>query len=264
MSSKDDCSILILSCDKNKDVLNIFLKNFKKYWGDCPYPIYIGLEKEKQENDEEKTFIYSDKKNWANRVKDYLKSIQSKYVLLILDDFLIEKKVENGVIEKYLNYMQQDVDCVNITLVNIDDKNTPVGVLGLEKRKNTGKFILNLQIGIWEKSCLYNLLKDKENPWETEIYGSIRARKYKEKSFYCLNSDDNMPIVYGRGWLVIRGSWNENELRRLDIYNQIDTNSGRDIKQWNRGDVLIPRRKRIVEIIGVRIRKIFSWINIYI
>ena len=49
MVSSSECTILILSCDKNISVLNIFESYFKKYWKDCPFPVYVGLEKYNKE-----------------------------------------------------------------------------------------------------------------------------------------------------------------------------------------------------------------------
>ena len=40
----DNCSILVLSCDINISLLNIFWTEFWDKWRDCALPVYLGLE----------------------------------------------------------------------------------------------------------------------------------------------------------------------------------------------------------------------------
>lgn len=259
------CSILVLSCDKNSDLMNLFERHFVRYWPDCQYNIYVGLEKENVCFNNWKT-LHSDCQQWAQRVKSYLRQIPTDIVLIMLDDFLIEENVSQEKIQEYINKIESDVDLINITLENIPARdNRKLHELHLLQRGNQSNYLVNMQVGLWRKEYLLHLMKDTENPWQTELYSSIRARQYKDKKFYCIDSDKNMPIANGRGWLIVRGCWNQNEIDRLGLQSDpIIMNSRREIKVFERNAVLIPRHKRIPEIIGTRFRKLLSKINVYI
>ena len=84
------------------------------------------------------------------------------------------------------------------------------------KRSLKGHAVLTEQMGIWKSSSLLKLLKSGENPWETELYGSERAKAYRKLSLYCVDDNSHSPIRYNNGWLVVRGKWNSIEVERLE------------------------------------------------
>lgn len=258
------CSILVLSCDKNKNVLNIFFDMFFKNWKDCEWPVYVGVEKEQVEFNGVQT-LYSENKYWSGRVKEYLKQINTKHVLIVLDDFLIEKKVDETRVEDIFRIISQS-DCIaNIALADIyDTRNGSTTYPNLVERRKNANYLLNMQMGFWKKDILEDLLSEKESPWETEIFGSIRARKYDNYQFLCLDSDDNMPIKYNRGWFVVRGAWNADEIMRLDLWEYAPiifdgrpiTYFGYKIKQ----PMIV---KRITTRVRISFRQACSWAKKY-
>ena len=258
----DQCSILILSCDKNIGVLKICFDFLKKNWTTCKLPIYIGLEKICAEFPNCIT-LYSKETLWAARVKDYLKKIETQYVLIILDDFIIEEKVNDDFIFKTLEYMRENPEIANMTLKNIpDSKNKISSYFGFSKRHWAGNYLLNMQIGVWRKNILFKLLKNNESPWQTELYGSIRARKLKNYNFYCLSDNDNAPIKYNNGWLIVRGAWNGNEIIRLNLMNYFkEIFDGKEILYNGFGKIdLFPR---IIRRLNIIIRQFCSRLHIY-
>lgn len=258
-----DCSILVLSCDKNISLLNILFDFFQKFWKDCPFPIFLGIETAAV-NYNNVIVLNSDKLNWGERVLGYLEAIESDYVMLILDDFLPEKKVDTQRILDYLIYIKQNKNIATISFADIFDKcNVPYGETGLCKRKNNANYLLNLQVGIWDKKILSGLMKKEENPWQTELFGSIRARRLDDKVFLCLESDDAAPYKYGRGWLMVRGVWNGNEIRRLGLQEySVHLFDGKDIIYSDLiHNVFFTRASRRLQI---EYRKILSHFKIYL
>lgn len=262
---KENCSILVLSCDKNINVVKIFLDFFWKNWPECNYPLYIGLEKEKADF-EKATTILSEKNAWSQRVKEYLEHIDSDHVLLILDDFIIEKKVDDSTIDKVLHIMEEQNNIANIALADIYDKRNQLTEFEhLRERKWNGNYLVNMQIGIWKKDILLLLLKNNESPWQTELYGSIRARKLKRYRFLCLDSDKHMPIKYNRGWLLVRGAWNGNEIKRLKLENYGELLfDGKDILYLEYGKIRIPFGKRCLRRMGICLRQVLSYLGVYL
>ena len=54
------------------------------------------------------------------------------------------------------------------------------------KQKWYGNYLVNMQVGFWRTDELIKLLRDTENAWQAELYGSIRARKNKDRKFLYL------------------------------------------------------------------------------
>jgi len=257
------CSILVLSCDHNQGLLNIFFDRFKKFWPDCEYTVYLGTEKIEYQYPDI-ICLNSDSKFWSRRLKSYLKRIETEYVLIILDDFILESIVDSDEINKYLLIIYNDKSIANLALTEIYDRNNIKSKYEhLCTRNPRSNYLLNLQVGFWNKRILFHLLKDNESPWETELFGSIRARKFNSYQFMCLRSDENQPYKYNRGWLMVRGKWNGNEIKRLHLERYADDFlDGKDIIY---SDLMkISFHKRVIRRLKITVHKCLSYLKIYI
>lgn len=263
MNEENNCSVLILSCDKNISLLNILFDYLNNNWEDCPFQKFVGLEKKKTMYDGVTTLL-SDKNGWGGRFCDYLDEIKTECVMLILDDFLPEKKVDTSMILHYLELIKRNENIATISFADIyDKKNRFDDSVGLCSRPMNGNYLLNLQVGIWRVDVLRRLLKNDESPWQTELFGSIRARQMKDKMFFCLRSDEESPYRYNRGWLMVRGVWNGNEIKRLKLEKYAkDIFDGKDILYSDLMHIdLVTRLKRRIQI---EYRKLLSAFGIYL
>lgn len=260
---KNNCSILVLSCDKNIGLLNIFFERFFLYWPDCPFDIYLGMEDANVKYQGVIT-LNSRTSGWAARVQEYLRKISQEFLMIILDDFVLERQADTSKIKKFVDFISKNKDIANISFAEIQDKNNiDANCLDLLQRRNNANYLLNMQVGVWRKDILLQLLRPNETPWQTELYGSIRARVLKKYRFFCLKCDDDSPYKYGRGWLIVQGAWNGNEIKRLKLekyYNDIF--DGKDILYS--GFASIELKKRIIRRLNILIRQMLSWINVYI
>lgn len=258
-----NCAVLVLSCDKNISLLNILFDFLNKEWGDCPFQMYVGLEKLDVRFDGVKT-LTSNSAGWGGRLLGYIEDIKTDYVMLILDDFLPEKIVETNIIMQYLNLMKQNKNIATISFADIyDNNNTFDESVGLCRRPKNANYLLNLQVGIWDVEVLKHLVKERESPWQTELFGSIRARQVRDKSFLCLRSDEESPYRYNRGWLMVRGIWNGNEIKRLGLEKYAEyIFDGKDMQYSNLMHIdFLTRVKRRLQI---EYRKLISHLGIYI
>lgn len=256
----DECAILVMSCDNNKGVLDIFFDYFNRNWGQCPFHVYLGMEKLKPVY-ENVSILCSDKESFAGRLKEFIKYINKKYILLILDDFILEEKVDDDIYYFY-ELMLKDCMLANISLTYVIGQATAYNKCVVKKKYNTS-YMLNLQTSFWNARILESLLKDGENAWQTELYGSIRARRYKNYAFCNLAKDVKMPYKYNNGWLIVKGAWNGNGIVRLKLYSYVQSfMDGKKILYDNFG-----RISRVASLklrVGMFIRKCLSRINIYI
>lgn len=255
------CAILVMSCDKNISLLKIFFDFFNKNWGDCPFEIFVGLE-EKREFFFNSTTILSQNKSFCGRLLEYINIISKPHVLIILDDFILEERVDNDKIRTLLGIMQRDNSVATLTCTWVDSKKDYEYMPGIMKSTYNANYIVNLQVGFWNSEILTLLLKNGENAWQAELFGSIRARKYRNYKFLRLESNEEAPYKYNNGWLIVKGAWNGNEIKRLKLQKYVNEFlDGKKILYENFGKTKKIDSAKLV--FSILIRKILSHINLY-
>ncbi len=195
-------AILVLSCDKYSDVWSPFFAFFKKYWNDCPFPIYLGT------NTAPFNFtgvqqVFSQKKTtWSDELQVILNQIPEKYVIIILEDYFIYKPVINNDLFKIIDVMEA-YNAAYTKLGAFPKKydelwphkpmsNEPT--LGIIEKGS--KYRVCLQTAIWNKDILLNLLNPTENPWQFELEASKRSDSLGNP-FLCVTADPTKKIVHG-------------------------------------------------------------------
>jgi hypothetical protein len=211
----NDCFFLLLSCDKNKDLVDQNLMLLQRYWPNLPFQVFVMLEKA-DVSFKNATTINTSSQYWTARLLQSLKIINKKYVLLSCDDFWIEETVDLNEVLRSLHEMESNQLIVNISFSHMKNASSSVLFDHFRLRTLTGHSLVNFQMGLWKVSSLEKLLKANEDPWEAELIGTERAKRYKDNLFACVDCQKNSPIVYNNGWLVVRGEWNSLEVKRLE------------------------------------------------
>lgn len=196
-------TIVVDSFDGYSDIWPSFFKVLNIYWPDCPYQIklisnfktYSGID----------TIKTGEEINWSFRTLNAIKQIDSEYILLLLEDYLISSPIQNKKIKEALDFMiNQKVKYLRLT-------NIPKSRFNIENRKifplyKDEEYAINLQASIWQKDFLIeNLEKHPGNAWQFEI-GLLRETKNKNHDeitgcFGCI--DDPLHIKNG----VLKGKW---------------------------------------------------------
>ena len=191
--SKDKLSILVCSYDEVIDILKLWDSYTFTYFKDLnkKYNIYYGLNFSNKNNTQliNKNIIFSNTLDWGLSMQIWLKQIDSKYILILLDDQLI-KKLSKLKLATIINDMANE----NIKFASIS-----YGVQIIQKFINkqtihkgkipVSKYSINLQPAIWEKSFLHKLLRDVKNPWDFELKSSDLYNKKFFKSFFYITKD---------------------------------------------------------------------------
>lgn len=256
MKSVNDLAIVVMSCDKNKWMLDVFFKFFVKYWNNCEYPIYLSLDSiDYKYVGLDICVVTGGIKGtaWCSRLKKTLSVIEEEYILLLLDDFMIEENVDIKLLMKYLDRVK-DNKCSNIilTTVNNEANYTDSKYKEWYHRYRYGRYKTSLQCGIWDKKVMQNLLISSENAWEFEIFGNIRSFLERDK-FYSLSDISYKPIVYNEGFFAVQGLINLKEKERLENKTGIKIDIG-EAKNFSNKMVrdniaFIPRVFRRIKII---------------
>lgn len=206
-TAMSDIAVVVASCDKYSDVWNLFFTLFFKNWADCPYSLFLISESLVYPDPRVKTINVNDN-DWSTRVITSLRTIKEPNVVFMVEDYLIDRKVNNRQIEELLDYMHRKNAGYLGFVPNPDpdmacDDNKIVGEV------NKGSFYrLSTQAGIWNRDVLLGLLRQGESIWDFEIKGTVRTNDL-DVPFLRLkkNPHQNYPIHYPGYTGVTRGKW---------------------------------------------------------
>ena len=208
-----DCAVLVCSCDKYQDTWIPFFTLFNKYWKDCPYPVYLNTETKiyKDKSINITTLNSNPKWSWSKRLKSCLKRIDSRFVILILDDFFFLSDVRQNIVADCVQWMKTG-DIASICFEKygvLKHSEIPVHNYFVQRERGA-RYTFTLQIGIWKKEILAKCLRNFESPWEFEEIGNIRSFIIREKFFVQIRNsisvfDYNVERKTGYG--LYRGKW---------------------------------------------------------
>jgi len=104
-----------------------------------------------------------------------LSRIDSDYILLMLDDFLLRERVDNSKIQSCLNALQElRGSYLRLRPAPLPDKRVH-GYPLVGELTPGAPYRTSLQAAIWRRSELVRLLRDGESPWDMEFSGSRRS-----------------------------------------------------------------------------------------
>ncbi len=218
-------TVVVSSCDKYEDLWDPFFKVLQAEWpqlGQEQIPVVL--------NTEHKTYEYDglnirtmqfygedDNPSWTKRLRRTLETIETEYIIFLLDDFYMQDKVRSDRIDQCIRWMDDNrrisMFCFKETYAsaNINDGKYK----GFERRPLFGKYKFNCQAALWRRDRLICYLKKDENPWEWEVYGNWRSYRLPYHLFYSLVPGEEKVFVYTHeikgqiygGSGVYRGKW---------------------------------------------------------
>ena len=155
-----DCTILVTSCDAYRDVEAPFLKLFRKYWPDCPFELVVNGETSAEEGFD-RAVLCGRGKTWSQMLAEALDQVATPYVILLMNDYYLESKVDTDLILRRLAEAKEK-DALNYRLC----PDPPRAV------KNTA-YSISCKTGIWNRTFLRDLAARTKSAWEFERYGSF-------------------------------------------------------------------------------------------
>lgn len=220
MASNKKFSILINSCDLYSDLWAPLLTSFEKHWKNIEFiKITINTEKKTFYSKSFKKLQFSNYNNpcWGSRLLNAINNIDEEFIIMLFDDFFLNKDIDNSFLELYLNKIISDQKVAVIYLEKITEhpgivnerliKENSHSDLLIHLPKNM-KYRLNSAPAIWRKSTLKKYTKKNDTPWSWEVFGSLRT--IRDEGFFCVNSKDNIISYYnngGMGGVIHRGLW---------------------------------------------------------
>lgn len=230
----ENVTLVVSSCDKYSDAWYPHFELLKKYWPQHPEKIAL-ITETKQYNCDDlniKTYNYPESCTWSERLYRTLESIDTKYIIFILEDIFLLDYVKQEKIDQCINWMDENDDIAVCRLHGSDDNR-------LKKTELYGDFYiagpdvgfrLDAQVALWNRETLMSFIDLKETPWEFERKGTERI-KDTDKVFlwYHVNDESNtdeliFPYKY-KAWLgygIAWGMWlwnNKEWFEKNNIHN---------------------------------------------
>jgi hypothetical protein len=210
-TSNHDLTIVINTCDSYQDVLGIFFHALRDFWPDCPYPVVI--------NTESNILGYparvhnyrssSGQDDWGDRLRSTLDTIDTDFVLMLYDDFILDAPVDNKRLQAALQLLQSQAPAVVAYLINtalpLETTNTDSAFIRIRDKVD---YRLNSAPAIWRKKALLDYTAAGDTPWAWEVFGSYKTWG-DGRMFYSLNPElpDIYPYNHAKGGAIYRGKW---------------------------------------------------------
>ena len=176
MIENEDITILVSTCDSFYDLWANNKKLFDKFWPDHPKLIYFSDLNTHDSNFDMLTFGNLE---FSSRLKKALDNVATKYILLTLDDYLLDDFVDVHSFNFCLNFLEKNsADYFRFfkrTKVkgNYVDKIHKIKRLPLTKKA----YEINLYPSIWKVESLRKIINNEENIWKFEVRMTRRARE---------------------------------------------------------------------------------------
>lgn len=225
-----DISILIIGFDGYVDVWNHCFELMNKYWPIRP-KTYLACSELKPKYENVEVINAGKNSEWSKKVQISLEHINTKYVLLMLEDFFICDYVDNAQILKIMQLIKENKIKFYQLLVQLIHQKAIKGKSYKNYRHirivaKDKKYPLNLQAAIWEKDYLKERVGiGNYNAWMFEIH-QLHFKEYNTKHIDCLIDDRNIcNIVHA----VVQSKYLPSAIRKLNACGYHINKSEREI-----------------------------------
>ena len=220
MNLKETLTVLVNSCDDYSDVWPFFFSAINEFWPNREIKILLKTKNKTPlfKNNIDKINFYNEKQisTWGNNLIASLKVVETDFVLLLFDDFILEDYIDELELKEVIIQMQFRPDIAVVYLNELKLKTINNEFL-FPNRINGNKYSLiddkvdyklNSAPAVWRVSDLINFTKPIDNPWSWEAFGTYRTIGIGKK-FYCLDLNDKNQYNYNakKGGGIYRGKW---------------------------------------------------------
>ena len=201
----DSTSLLVVSCDAYRDLWEPFFTLLFRYWPDCPFPIYLGSNHATYPDRRVAQLAIGEDRDWSSNLIKMLGSISSPGVLLLQEDFLIDRPVQTKKVTQLIEYANSK-SAACLRLMPIPGPDEPCsGQPELGVIRKGAAYRVSLQAAWWRKESLVAIARAGESPWQFENSGSRRSDALPAP-FLSLREGIGFPLDYYTT-AVFRGYW---------------------------------------------------------
>lgn len=168
-----DLSMLVLSCDKYSDLWDDFFNLRERFWPECPFKWYVVTESKDYDRKGVEVIKCGKDLNWAGRLRKAVQTVNTDYILPILEDNFINAPINNERIINYFSFVKERkvdfLDMSNIFRHKIDNPEKEYYAEHLVIIPKHLRYGLDTAAAIWNKDYLLEKLGDGDyNAWQFE------------------------------------------------------------------------------------------------
>ena len=174
-------AIVIVSCDTHEFIWKPWYHYFAKNFG-FDYPVYLLTETKQPELDGVTVINVNipDINKWTRKLRESLKQIPYKHLFVMMDDFLILKRIDiAGVYEQFKNTGADAFRIMDGPNKHCREYLTDLTVEGnsVYELLNDSDYLVSFSPNIWKRNFLISAIQVDESPWSCELSGRWRGRR---------------------------------------------------------------------------------------
>ncbi len=195
-------TVLVIGCLKHEEIADRYFKLANIYWNDSlKNTIFCTDQITNYQRSFSPTIVSETISSFANRILSGIELIETDYVILLLDDYYLTKKINQEALKNLILYMRKaNIEyCKLVGMPKCFSKNKEYhGTFHIKKQTHYG---VSLQPSVWKKTALVEALNNcnGNSAWEVEAAFSIYQKNNYKK---CLTFNKNF-LHYHNG--VLRG-----------------------------------------------------------
>lgn len=201
---KSSVALIVSSCDAFFDAWRPFQAFFDKFWGDCPFDIFLLTNELEIESPRIRGITVGEDRGWSSNLLLALGQIDHPYVLYFQEDYFLTAPVARAQLARdFAEATEAGADSLCFRARSKFDAgfqplNERNGIVPLDSEGRT-----RCQVTLWKRSALQSILREGETAWNFEARGSARTREMQILSY---GSRGNAPIRYLMS-AISRGLW---------------------------------------------------------
>jgi hypothetical protein len=202
-------SILVSTHDRYRAVWPPFCHGLRKYWPDCPWPVWFVTNRLKSPCG--LAVRTGRDANWTRMLRAVLERIDSPVILYLHEDYWLDAPVDTPALEAYASLVAQGkADYVGLYPSWSNPKVRRAGACQHDPRLShyapDSAYRTSLQAAFWRRGYFQGLLRDGESPWQFER--NSNARVVDGGRHLCVEDDSAFHYpLRPKGGPVYRGEW---------------------------------------------------------
>jgi hypothetical protein len=197
-------AIVVSSCDAFFDAWRPFVFFFRKHWSDCPFPVYLIVNRLRVRSKIVQPISVGPDRDWASNMATALAVVSQPYILYFQEDYFLNGNVKKDQLAQDFAYAFEN-DAASFCFYarsqlepNFQSLNDRFGVVPRDSDGRT-----RLQVTLWKKEVLQATLRLGESAWNMEARASERIRDLLVLSY---SQRRDVPIPYLMS-AIVRGLW---------------------------------------------------------
>ncbi len=198
-------AVLVVSCDSYRDLWGPFFTLFFRYWDDCPNPVFLGSNFAAYPDKRVISLAIGEDRDWSSNLIRMLALIPADEILLLQEDFLLDRPVHTASITRYIEYARtRKAACLRLMPIP-GPESSCADQADLGEIRKGAEYRVSLQAAWWRKETLAAVARPGESPWQFERLGSRRSDTI-DGPFLSVREGVDLPLDYFTT-AVVRGYW---------------------------------------------------------